>query len=249
MTTTGIGQGHDRLHLVANHVLVWQGRKGVNLILKRWDVFLCLLLQMVFLAWPEIDLLVSGWFYRPGEGFFLGQQPLVQFSYRVFADLHWLVLPLLLILLLWGLFCRLTTRPYVFLLLVLIIGPGLLVNSVLKAESGRARPATVTEFGGVRSFSGAFVKAHQCENNCSFVSGHAAMGFYLLALAWVFGKRRWLLLGTLLGALVGLGRIMQGAHFLSDVVFSFWVVYFTSLVLAGLFFGDGRIRRALLEAG
>ena len=35
-----------------------------------------------------------------------------------------------------------------------------------------------------------------------------------------------------LGLLVGTGRIIQGSHFLSDVVFSFWVVYGVSAVCA-----------------
>lgn len=218
-----------------------------NSLLKRWDLLLCLLLQGLFLAWPRIDLVAAGWFYQPGEGFFLSQHPLVLLSYRLFADLHLLVIPLLSFLLLWALFCRLTSRPYLYLLLVLILGPGFVVNSVLKMESGRARPSQITEFGGQRHFTGAFVKADQCEKNCSFVSGHAAMGFFPLALAWVFGKRRWLTLGILLGGLVGLGRMMQGAHFLSDVIFSFWVVYFTALALGVALLGRGTRDRPVAD--
>jgi lipid A 4'-phosphatase len=211
----------------------------VSLLVKRWDVFLCLLLQGIFLFWPGIDFVVAGWLYRPQEGFFLSENPLVLFSYQLFADLHLWVMPLLCFLLLWALFCRLATRHYFYLLLVLILAPGFLVNSVLKMESGRARPSQISEFGGNRSFTGAFVKSDQCEKNCSFVSGHAAMGFFPLALAWVFEKRRWLLPGILLGGLVGLGRMMQGAHYLSDVIFAFWVVYFIALALGSLLLGDG----------
>jgi lipid A 4'-phosphatase len=208
----------------------------LNRLSRHWDILLCVLLQLVFIAWPQIDLAVSAWFYRPGEGFFLADHPLVQFSYHLFADLHLLVLPLLLGMLLWRLFCRYSVTPWAYLLLVLIIGPGLLVNGILKAESGRARPAAVQQFGGERSFTGAFVHADQCERNCSFVSGHAAMGFFFLSLGWVFGRREWLVAGILLGAMVGLGRMLQGAHFLSDVLFSFWVVYFSALLLARVFY-------------
>ena len=43
-----------------------------------------------------------------------------------------------------------------------------------------------------------------------------------------------LLVGLALGAILGGARIVQGRHYLSDVVFSFWVVYGTALALAAL---------------
>jgi lipid A 4'-phosphatase len=119
-----------------------------------------------------------------------------------------------------------------FLILSLALGPGLLVNEVFKAESGRARPGQVEQFGGEKSFTPVFQPADQCTRNCSFVSGHAAMGFYLIGLAWVRQDRRWLWLGIAAGALVGAARILQGGHFLSDVLFGFWVVYGVNVLLA-----------------
>ena len=35
-----------------------------------------------------------------------------------------------------------------------------------------------------------------------------------------------------LGALVGLGRLLQGGHFLGDVVFAFWATYFSCVLVA-----------------
>ncbi|MBU0501084.1 MAG: phosphatase PAP2 family protein [Gammaproteobacteria bacterium] len=204
-------------------------------------LLLCFLSILVFLIWPGLDPAVSAWFYRVEGGFFLSSNGLVQFSYQLFARIHFLVAPLLLLLLVSAFYCKGRTKPILYLLAVLIVGPGLLVNEVLKAESGRARPLQTERFGGEKAFTPPFVSASQCKDNCSFVSGHAAMGFFFLALAWVFGKRRWLVLGIVLGSLVGLGRILQGGHFLSDVVFAFWVVYFTALFLAWLFFGTTRI--------
>jgi lipid A 4'-phosphatase len=48
------------------------------------------------------------------------------------------------------------------------------------------------------------------------------VGFYFIAFALAFPRRRWrwLGLGLGLGAAIGLVRILQGGHFLSDVVFS-----------------------------
>jgi lipid A 4'-phosphatase len=204
---------------------------GLGKLLRRWDVLLFLAMALVFLLWPRLDILVSSWFYQPGSGFFLAREPLVRFSYKLFANLHLYVLPLLLGLLIWQKFKQKPTGSGWFLLLALLLGPGLLVNTVFKEEWGRARPREVVEFGGSQEFSGAFVISNQCATNCSFVSGHAAMGFYLLALAWVL-RRYWLWLGLLLGSVVGLGRLLQGGHFLSDVIFAFWAVYFVCLLLA-----------------
>ncbi len=195
---------------------------------------------MLFLIWPEVDLDVAAWFYRPEDRFYLAETGWVQFSYRVFAELHWVILPLLFALLLFAGLRRKEWRAPAFLLLLLVLGPGLLVNAVLKSESGRARPHQTEIFGGERPYTAPFQPAQNCDRNCSFVSGHAALGFWFIGLAWVFARRPWLWLGIGIGALVGLGRMIQGAHFLSDVIFSFWVVYFTALLLSRWLYGRSR---------
>lgn len=220
-----------------------------------WPVWAMLALVLVFEVWPGLDLWVSARFYQPGVGFPLDHNALVQASYWLFARLHFLLLPLLLWLWLASWFWRRRAergvrRHLLFLLLVLVLGPGLLVNEVVKRESGRARPITVEQFGGAARFTPPFLFTDQCRSNCSFVSGHAALGFYFLALAWVFRDRRWLWFGLALGALVGAGRIVQGAHFLSDVVFSLAFVYLSAMVVGRVVYGrwwalpcasDGRV--------
>ena len=62
------------------------------------------------------------------------------------------------------------------------------------------------------------------------MSGHAAIGFWFLVFGWALQQRRWFAIGVMIGLLVGGFRVIQGAHFLSDVVFAFWVVYFTGLL-------------------
>ncbi len=50
-------------------------------------VILVAILSLVLLAapvfWPRVDFVVSGWFYRAGDGFFLADNVL-------FATLHWM---------------------------------------------------------------------------------------------------------------------------------------------------------------
>jgi lipid A 4'-phosphatase len=41
-------------------------------------------------------------------------------------------------------------------------------------------------------------------------------------------RRRWTLIGFAAGALFGFGRITQGGHFLSDIVFSFYATWFAA---------------------
>jgi lipid A 4'-phosphatase len=212
-------------------------------IIRRWiETHLALLTLLAsvlfFLLFPNLDLSISNWFYREDGGFFLNNQFWVQLSYRLFHKIHYLVLAVLCWLLFaswrWRRNSEQSLRTGLwFLILVLLLGPGLSV-SVVKDYSGRARPAAITEFGGQKDYTPALRPADQCERNCSFVSGHAAMGFFFISLAWVFRDRRWLWFGIGLGSLVGLSRIVQGSHFFSDVVFSFWMVYAICALLARL---------------
>jgi membrane-associated PAP2 superfamily phosphatase len=66
------------------------------------------------------------------------------------------------------------------------------------------------------------------------------MGFYLMAPAFLLYPRRrglagaFLGLGLLGGGLMGMARIVQGGHFLSDIVWSGGIVYLTGLFLSCL---------------
>ena len=115
------------------------------------------------------------------------------------------------------------------------LGPGLLANVVLKDHWGRARPTQIEAFGGTRQFTPAPLPASQCTRNCSFVSGHAALGFSLVGFAFLLPTARWrrrAIAATLgFGALIGLVRIVQGGHFLSDVVYAGLLVYGTTALL------------------
>ncbi|MEY2621437.1 MAG: hypothetical protein RIT26_1257, partial [Pseudomonadota bacterium] len=147
------------------------------------------------------------------------------------------ILAFLVLGLLWGVFSpRLAKqrRALGFLLLTLLLGPGLLVNEVLKNHWGRARPAQVSAFGGAAQYTPPWQMSDQCDKNCSMSSGHAALGFYPLALSWVLRRQRrlWLGVGAFSGGLVGLGRILQGGHFLSDVLVSGAVVWLVCAVLS-----------------
>ena len=116
-----------------------------------------------------------------------------------------------------------------YILLVLILGPGLVVNAVLKNGFGRARPRNVVQFGGVQQFTPAFVIADECATNCSFSAGDSSGAFFSFALVLALSRRRAsIVAAAVYGGLVSFSRIASGAHFLSDTIVSFFVMWITA---------------------
>ncbi len=114
-------------------------------------------------------------------------------------------------------------RAIVFLVATLALGPGLLVNVVLKDHWGRSRPIDVTQLGGTEHYVRWWDPRGDCPNNCSFVSGDVAGAFWTLApAALVPAPWRALAYGAALALGTGMAalRVMAGGHFLSDVVFA-----------------------------
>jgi len=200
------------------------------------------LLALVFFFVPGIDLGFSGLFYTSGKGFAFGTTS----SSRVLPFLPWITIAFvsLSILLLirnvvgwWRnrelIFFPASSRSVIFLLFTLGLGPGLLVNVILKDHLGRVRPYQVEAFGGNRQFTAAFTATGSCKSNCSFVSGDASIGYYLLAFLFVARKRRWAiaLAAYTVGTAIGLVRIAQGAHFLSDVIFAGFFTFLVAWIL------------------
>ncbi|TCS72669.1 lipid A 4'-phosphatase [Sulfuritortus calidifontis] len=200
---------------------------------------------LLFLLAPELDLWASGLFYRVGEGFFLN--PWLDPIHKAVPLLSQIIVGSLLAALIvaslvsaaWSL-----RKGLIYLLLVAALGPGLLVNTVFKDNWGRARPVQVENFGGDKAFTPAWVPARQCARNCAFVCGDASVGFFLLAPGFLLARQRraWLAVGLIAGGLLGLMRLAQGGHFLSDVIFAFYLVYFSAWLLHRWFYA-GAISR------
>jgi len=123
-----------------------------------------------------------------------------------------------------------------FLALALSLGPGLIVNGVLKPQWGRPRPSQVAAFGGDREYLPVWVRGPDT-NGKSFPCGHASIGFFLMLPAFLVYRRRPRLaraffgLGLAYGGVLGLTRVVQGRHFPSDVLWSAACVYFCGLAL------------------
>ena len=127
-----------------------------------------------------------------------------------------------------------------FLALMLIIGPGLVVNLGLKSLVGRPRPLQCQEFDGQMAFRHVGeIAAHKFPNS-SFPSGHAAVAFFMMAPGFLVGSNRplaraaWILGGIFYGIAMGFTRVLQGGHFVSDVLWAGVIVYLVGGGLANL---------------
>lgn len=198
-----------------------------------WMLGVFTALAVVFRFFPEIDLWAASQFYDPDRHFFSPRNwwlaipyygmPRLSQAFAVCVFVGWLA----------GFFIqkwRARQRWLGFLLAAAIIGPHLVVGIGLKENVGRARPANIVEFGGWQTFTPAFVLSDQCQKNCAFVSAHVASAAFVMAFGWLSPpalRRRWLVASVAFSAVLGLARMAQGGHFLSDVIFGFFAVYWS----------------------
>ncbi|MCB2081446.1 MAG: phosphatase PAP2 family protein, partial [Rickettsiales bacterium] len=200
-------------------------------ILKATEVRILLvtgmMLAALFITFPQIDLWVSGLFYQANAGgFTLREAMLPETVHRMVPVITVVTFALLVLAYIVksqrpNAFPLLTRRALLFLILALLIGPGLVVNSIFKENWGRARPVNIEQFGGEKTFTPAWIVSDQ--GGKSFSSGDAAVGFFFAAFAYLYSGRKCrqvFLAGVGFGLLLGLVRIVMGGHFLSDVLFS-----------------------------
>lgn len=194
--------------------------------------------SLVFWAFPALDLTVSRWFYSPGDGFTLSADP----GLRLLREsASWALIVVVLIALsclgreaFKGPLAWSRVRTPLWLLSCLALGPGLLVNGLMKANWGRPRPIMIDVFGGDAAHQKVWVVSDWCDRNCSFVSGEASSAAWLVAAALVTPRAvRPAAAATAItyaGAL-SLNRIAFGGHFLSDVVLAWLLCGLTFAVL------------------
>lgn len=195
------------------------------------------LVSLIFAAVPELDLIVSRLLWSPGLGFeFQTNSFLIAFR-DANRLLPWVVIGTAIALLIPNPFLRRLTSPpaphkLLFLVTFFAAGPGLGVH-LIKMLVGRARPHALEEFGGSALFTPPWQLTDQCVTNCSFISGEASSAFALLTLVvFIRPKYATLYLGAvgIVAAGFSLNRVVFGAHFVSDVLIA-WNVMFALAVL------------------
>ena len=189
-------------------------------------------LSLIFVIFPSFDIKISELFYLKEFGFKYKEHYAVVLFYNAIPLLtktfvFICILYLLYILIKSKNFKKALSSWAFFLIISALIAPGITVNSLLKENFGRARPREIVEFGGTKNFSRAFAFSDQCPKNCSFSSGHAAMGYYFSSIAYVARSlyfARIYITSILFGSIVGLSRIIMGGHFASDIIVSAFLV-------------------------
>jgi lipid A 4'-phosphatase len=227
-------------------------------------VALVIVTTLVFLLFPGLDVWFSGLFYDPDNGFPMTRLGAFIGLRAIGNGLTWLIAVGLVITLLVKLALPwrpspVAPRDVLFILSTLAIGPGLIVNLVLKDHWGRPRPWRVDLFGGDQPFVGVWRITDYCTSNCSFVSGEASSAIWLLT-ALVLVPPHWrpsmIRVLLVLIALLSLDRIGMGGHFLSDVVLAWWIALAVIAVAYRLLYLDplpalapDRLEDAMTRAG
>ncbi len=198
--------------------------------LKKYCIITFSVIAVVLAIFPKLDTTFSNLFYVFPLDFIYKNHPVVVMIFRLvpIVTILWSGMCLVYLIYLFFQKKRIISSPAFYLLLAALMGPGLLVNYGLKEHMGRARPKHILEFGGDKAFSGPLRFSRECSANCSFTSGHAAMGYYFSAVSYIVPipyKAITFILGTALGSVIGFGRIIQGGHFLSDVIFSGLIIF------------------------
>lgn len=197
-------------------------------------------LSVYFVVLPGVDLAVSELFYSPTAGFALSDNIVLKALRKSSTYALMMIVLGLLGEVALGLRSRVGrfrhySRRAVVLLAGLAIGPGLIVNGLLKSMWGRPRPIQTDLFGGDAAFTPAWTISDGCAHNCSFVSGEASSAAWMVAAIWIMTPpewRRWTVPAALTyGIALSVNRIAFGGHYLSDTLLS-WAI--TGLVLAVL---------------
>jgi lipid A 4'-phosphatase len=209
----------------------------------KWAAGLTFLVSLSFIANPALDRSVSALFYDAGAGFPANDDTALR-TLRFLGRLAtWVLIAGLLVTLAgklrgWEPLRHVTWPTWWFLTSSLALGPGLVVNGILKEFWGRARPVQTEAFGGAFPFTAPWLPASSCESNCSFVSGEASAAIFLVAFAFVVSPawRAPVAAAALCWAfLISLNRIAFGAHFLSDVLIGWGLTLIVILAMREIF--------------
>lgn len=209
----------------------WQREAG-------WLLAAALVTAVVF-ASGTLDIAAARWFFRAGES---DHWPLArEFPWLILYRAASWITALLILAGLAAFALSLTPRrrhwrgAATLVLLAVVIGPGLIGNAVLKDHWQHPRPRDLTELGGSMHYVPSPLIGP--EGGASFPCGHCTVGFLFGLGWWIFrGRRpRWaaisLAAGLMIGALLGVGRMAAGAHFLSDVIWSALLAYGVTHIL------------------
>ena len=211
-----------------------------------WDFFIpILILAIITILFRSTnwDLKIARHFFKPGIrlGFGMDDYPWY-IIYKVGATPAIVSVSFAGFIFVVGLFYK-AFKSYrlrcLFVILLMSISPGIIVNSIFKEHWGRPRPIGCVEFKGTHQFKKVWTPNFKdADQSQSFPSGHASMAFFMffpffLYRAYRKNKRAilWLIIGLVYGGLMSYTRIYQGGHFTSDCLWAGGFDYLTAVVL------------------
>ncbi|MCX6249694.1 MAG: phosphatase PAP2 family protein [Bacteroidetes bacterium] len=228
-----------------------------NQAFKDFAIIILLLgvITLVF-RYTNTDIALQRYFYSPEKGWLLQYKPFWDFIYRfgIFPGYFLAFAGLIMITLsYWNVKYIHYRKASMVLVFTIVVGPGVLVNLLLKDHTGRPRPREITEFGGTEKYVCVCEKGDTNEGK-SFPCGHCSMGFYL-AIPYLFLRNRkrllacsFLVLGIGYGVIIGIARMMAGGHFASDVLWAGGLVWLIALTGHYLFRVDKPIEMKILSS-
>lgn len=206
--------------------------------------FLLLLMLMIFstaLFWlTDLDAQIAAWFYQSDKSgqvwpyqFWWPVKLLYDYAFALTLAAGLAALAVYIAGYFHG-FCRRLQRQALYILLVILIGPVLMVNFVFKDHWGRPRPVHIQPFGGEYAYVPPLKLAHTPDK--SFVCGHCVVAFLFFVFYFLSQNHKvfYFCLTIIMASLMGFSRMSAGGHFMSDVL---WSGYLMFLVGYALYYG------------
>jgi membrane-associated PAP2 superfamily phosphatase len=216
-----------------------------------WVVCFFMLTTTLLFWLTNLDIQLAGLFYHPGHSetawpyqYWWPLKILYDFAFpvTVIAGLAALVV---YILGHFHSFTRRFRRRALYILLVIAIGPGLVVNLVFKDHWGRPRPLHIEQFGGQYVYVPPLKIAETPDK--SFVCGHCSVGYVFFVMYFLSQNHKvfYMILTLTLAWIMGFTRMTSGGHFVSDIL---WSGYLMFLVAYALYYG-WFVRKSLGHVG
>lgn len=209
---------------------------------RRW-IELIILLALIFLTTPifwftDIDQRIAGLFYEPGKKgvhAWPWQHGWLMDNLFKHATAFTVTIAVVALMVTLSGFCWPITktwqRPALFIVLVIALGPGLVVNLVFKDHWGRPRPVHLIEFGGKNTYLPP-LKIGATPHK-SFPCGHCSVGFMFFALYFLSKRRKalYFALTMLFAFMMAITRMTAGGHFISDILWSGYLVFLVNWLI------------------
>jgi membrane-associated PAP2 superfamily phosphatase len=222
---------------------------------RGWLLLAGISLVFVLVSWlfvrADLDRLITQQFYSAEHGWYLRHAVPWSWLYK-FGTVPGLLLAIASLA--GWFFCIVKSkwewhRYFLVIVLTAVIGPGLLVNGIVKNYWGRPRPRQIQEFGGQWQYRQVYQPGVPWKGK-SFPCGHCTMGYLFCTLLVFRRKNAWLAYlgatsGLAVGSRLGVTRVVQGAHFPTDAFGSLYIVLSVFAILYYFVFCIPDPRRAM----